>query len=397
MTQSIQEITVLGATGSVGASTLDIVARYPERYNIFALTAHTQVEKLFNLCLQFTPRYVVLQKEEDAQQLQVRLVEKKLKTQVLFGPQNLIEVAKAPEVDIVMAAIVGSAGLAPTLQAVKAGKKVLLANKEALVMAGQLFMDAVEEAGTTLLPIDSEHNAIFQALPHPYKGYALDGVEKILLTASGGPFRGFSLEELQQATPEKACKHPNWSMGKKISVDSATLMNKGLELIEAHWLFGIPVDKIEVVVHPQSIIHSMVQYLDGSVIAQMGNPDMRTPIAHALAYPERIEAGVKPLDCFALSGLTFERPNEYLFPCLSLARHALLQGGSAPAILNAANEIAVEAFLDKRLGFMEISTVVEKTLNACSQYKASTLEALLEIDNSARSYARTFVNEDSIN
>ena len=393
MTQSIQEITVLGATGSVGASTLDIVARYPERYKLFALTAHTQAQKLFDLCVQFTPRYAVVQQEKDAQQLQSRLIEKKLKTEVLFGSQNLVEVAKAREVDIVMAAIVGAAGLAPTLQAVKAGKKVLLANKEALVMAGKLFVDAVEKAGATLLPIDSEHNAIFQALPHPYKGYVVDGVEKILLTASGGPFRGLSLEQLQQVTPEQACKHPNWSMGRKISVDSATLMNKGLEVIEAHWLFNIPVYKIEVVVHPQSIIHSMVQYLDGSVIAQMGNPDMRTPIAHALAYPDRIEAGVKPLDCFALSGLTFERPNEHLFPCLSLARQALIQGGTAPAILNAANEIAVEAFLEQQLGFMDIPNVVEQTLNACSQYEANTLDALLEVDSRARYHARTFVNK----
>lgn len=392
MTQALQKITILGATGSIGCNTLDVIAQHPERYSVFALTAHTQVEKLFELCVKFTPYYAVLQKEEDAKRLQSQLTEQKLRTEVLFGEDNLIQVAQTREVDIVMAAIVGAAGMAPTLAAVKAGKKVLLANKEALVMAGQLFMNAVEKAKAVLLPIDSEHNAIFQALPHPYKDYDADGVEKILLTASGGPFRCFSLEELKHVTPQMACKHPNWSMGQKISVDSATLMNKGLELIEAHWLFHVPVTRIEVVVHPQSIIHSMVQYLDGSVIAQMGNPDMRTPIAHALAYPERIKSGVKPLDWFTLNALTFEKPKEDLFPCLSLARQALIEGGATPAILNAANEIAVKAFLEERLRFIDIPTVVERTINVCQESSAESLEALIEADSSARHYAMTIVN-----
>jgi 1-deoxy-D-xylulose-5-phosphate reductoisomerase len=388
-----QQITVLGATGSIGQSTLSVIARHPEHYQVFALTAHTQIEPLFSLCLQFRPRYAVLSHEQDAKVLQAQLNQAKMRTEVLVGEIGLIEVAKAPEVNIVMAAIVGAKGMPPTIAAAKAGKKVLLANKETLVMAGQLFMDAVSQGGATLLPIDSEHNAIFQALPHPYLGTAQAGVEKILLTASGGPFRGFKHEQLLHITPEMACKHPNWSMGKKISVDCATLMNKGLELIEAHWLFGVSAKQLDVVIHPQSVIHSMVQYIDGSVLAQMGNPDMRTPIAYALAYPKRIESGVMPLDFFALRQLDFEKPDTQLFPCLALALQALELGGAVPALLNAANEIAVAAFLTHRLRFVEIPLLVEQTIEAChAQHQADSLEALIVADAAARQYAQAWLN-----
>jgi 1-deoxy-D-xylulose-5-phosphate reductoisomerase len=388
-----QQITLLGATGSVGRSTLDVIARHPERYQVFALTAHTQIDQLFSLCMTFRPPYAVLSDKLQADVLQARLHTANIKTEVRYGEQGLIAVAQAAEVDIVLAAIVGASGMPATLAAAKAGKKVLLANKETLVLAGQLFMDAVRQGQATLLPIDSEHNAIFQALPHPYSNSLDAGVEKILLTASGGPFRGFSHAQLLQVTPEMACQHPNWSMGKKISVDCATLMNKGLELIEAHWLFDVSAAQLEVVIHPQSIIHSMVQYIDGSVLAQLGNPDMRTPIAYALAYPARIESGVAPLDFVALRQLDFEKPDLKLFPCLALALQALEQGGAAPALLNAANEIAVAAFLAHRLRFVEIPLLVTQTIEACyAKHTADSLEALIAADRAARQYANDWLH-----
>lgn len=391
-------ITVLGATGSIGVSTLDVVARHPERFGVFALTAHRQVDKLFEQCLQHRPVYAVVDCSEDAQALQVRLGAAGCCTEVLAGAASLVMVASAPEVDMVMAAIVGAAGLSPTLAAATAGKRVLLANKEALVMSGALFMQAVEESGATLLPIDSEHNAIFQALPSHFRAGVVDGTEvtRILLTASGGPFRRKPLEEFPDVTPEMACAHPNWVMGRKISVDSATMMNKGLEVIEAHWLFGAPTDRIEVVIHPESVIHSMVAYVDGSVLAQLGNPDMRTPIAHAMAYPERIDAGVRPLDLFSVAQLNFERPDFARFPCLALAYRALEAGGVAPAVLNAANEIAVGHFLDGGLRFDRIPAVIAAALDAVAPRAAETLDVVLEADREARRFAMDFVRRNYV-
>ncbi len=378
-------ITVLGATGSIGVSTLDVVARHPDLYRVVALTANSNVEDLFLQCLQFHPDYAVMADEKSAQDLANRLKSKASYIQVLSGIDGLEEVSRLPEVDYVMAAIVGAAGLLPALSAVRAGKRLLLANKEALVVSGQLFMDEAEKYGAEVLPIDSEHNAIFQCMPPDYaKGFADVGVRSILLTASGGPFREMSAEELLQVTPEQACAHPNWSMGQKISVDSATMMNKGLEVIEACWLFHTQPDKIKVVLHPQSVIHSMVEYTDGSVLAQMGNPDMRTPIAHALAWPKRIESGVSSLNLFEIARLDFEAPDCQRFPCLSLAYQAIEQGGSAPAILNAANEIAVAAFLDKRIGFTAIPKIVESTLAMIPVVGAQNLSELLEVDAEAR-------------
>lgn len=389
-------ITVLGATGSIGVSTLDVVARHPERFGVFALTAHRQVDKLFEQCLQHRPAYAVVDRSEDALLLQRRLDSAGCCTEVLSGAASLEAVASAPEADMVMAAIVGAAGLSPTLAAAKAGKRVLLANKEALVMSGALFMKVVEDSGATLLPIDSEHNAIFQALPSSFSGGVVDGTEvtRILLTASGGPFRCKPLDEFAAVTPEMACAHPNWVMGRKISVDSATMMNKGLEVIEAHWLFGARADRIEVVIHPQSVIHSMVAYVDGSVLAQLGNPDMRTPIAHAMAYPARIDAGVRPLDLFAIAQLNFERPDLARFPCLALAYQALEAGGVAPAVLNAANEVAVGHFLDGGLRFDRIPVVVAEALDAVAPRGAETLELVLEADHEARRFAMDFVRRN---
>lgn len=385
MAQHKQLITVLGATGSIGVSTLDVVARHPDRFGVFALTAYRQVDKLYEQCLLHRPSCAVLDQPEAAQQLQARLDEAGCCTVVLHGPAALAEVAAAPEVDMVMAAIVGAAGLAPSLAAARAGKRVLLANKEALVMSGALFMQEVAGSGATLLPIDSEHNAIFQALPAGFqRGDEAAGVTRILLTASGGPFRTKPLAELATVTPEMAVAHPNWVMGRKISVDSATMMNKGLEVIEAHWLFGLPADRIEVVIHPQSVIHSMVAYLDGSVLAQLGNPDMRTPIAHAMAYPERVDAGVRPLDLFSVARLDFERPDLERFPCLGLAYRVLREGGIAPAVLNAANEVAVSAFLEGRLGFDRIAALIEDTLDAIPNAPAGSLEAVFAADGLAR-------------
>ena len=386
----MQRITILGATGSIGVSTLDVLARHPGQYQVHALSAHSRVEELAAQCRQFRPQRAVVGSAEAADEL-ARLLAG-LAVDIAWGEAALCEIASSPDTDTVMAAIVGAAGLAPTLAAARAGKKILLANKEALVMSGQLFMDAVREHKATLLPIDSEHNAIFQSLPGAYaRDPGAAGVAKILLTASGGPFLARAVESLEDVTPEEACKHPNWSMGRKISVDSATMMNKGLEVIEAHWLFGAPADLIEVVIHPQSVIHSMVSYVDGSVLAQLGNPDMRTPIAHALAFPERIASGVAQLDLTTMGALQFHQPDFERFPCLALAFDALRAGGTAPALLNAANEIAVEAFLERRIGFRDIDRVVRRVMDEVAHGAASDIAAVMAQDAQARSAARQIV------
>jgi 1-deoxy-D-xylulose-5-phosphate reductoisomerase len=386
----MQRITILGATGSIGASTLDVLARHPDQYQVYALSAHARVDELAAQCRRFRPQRAVVGSPEAAARLRELLAG--IQIDVDHGEQALCDIASSPDTDTVMAAIVGAAGLAPTLAAARAGKKVLLANKEALVMSGQLFMDAVREHKATLLPIDSEHNAIFQSLPAHYaRDLDAAGVRKILLTASGGPFLQRAVETLEDVTPEQACKHPNWSMGRKISVDSATMMNKGLEVIEAHWLFGAPAERIEVVIHPQSVIHSMVSYVDGSVLAQLGNPDMRTPIAHALAYPARIASGVAPLDLTELGALEFHKPDFARFPCLALAFDALRAGGTAPALLNAANEIAVQAFLDRRIGFRDIDRVVRRVMDDNPHGAASSIEAVMAQDAQARRAAERIV------
>jgi 1-deoxy-D-xylulose-5-phosphate reductoisomerase len=388
--QSMQSITILGSTGSIGVSTLDVLARHPERYRVYALSAHTRVAELAAQCLQFQPEVAVVGSAQAAQQLEGLLREHGVKTRVSYGPAALCQIAATS--DMVMAAIVGAAGLAPTLAAARAGKKVLLANKEALVMSGALFMDAVAQNGATLLPIDSEHNAIFQCLPSHYQRQPqAHGVAKILLTASGGPFLHRTLDSLHDVTPEQAVAHPNWVMGRKISVDSATMMNKGLEVIEAHWLFGASSEQIEVVIHPQSVIHSMVSYDDGSVLAQLGNPDMRTPIAHALAYPERISSGVAPLDLTQVGQLQFEKPDFVRFPCLALAFDALRAGGSAAAILNAANEIAVEAFLQRKLGFRKIDQLIAQVMQQMPHTRVENIEHLLQQDQQARDLATSLL------
>jgi 1-deoxy-D-xylulose-5-phosphate reductoisomerase len=388
----ITRLTVLGSTGSIGKSTLDVVARHPDKYRIIALTAQQQDEALFEQCQRFRPRYAVLLDAAACERLSKRIAAAGLDVEVLCGAAALERVSTLPEVDAVMAAIVGAAGMPPTLAAAHAGKKILLANKETLVLAGHLFMDAVHRSGSALLPIDSEHNAIFQALPGGYGGdMKKAGVSKILLTASGGPFRNTPLEQLKAVTPEQACAHPNWSMGRKISVDSASMMNKGLEVIEAHWLFNAAADDIQVVVHPQSVIHSMVQYVDGSVLAQLGNPDMRTPIAYALAYPERIAAGVAPLDLFAIAKLDFVAPDFTRFPCLGLAYQALRSGGTAPALLNAANEIAVEAFLERRIAFLDIPRLIEDVLGKVTRKEVNLLQDVLDADAAARLAAREWI------
>ena len=392
MTQP-QQITVLGATGSIGLSTLDVIARHPERYQAFALTGYSRMAELEQLCVRHRPQFAVVADEVSAGRLQAALNAAGMPTRVLVGEDALCEVASHPQVDAVMAAIVGAAGLKPTLAAVRAGKKVLLANKEALVMSGALFMQAVREHGATLLPIDSEHNAIFQCLPGDYgRGLAAVGVRRILLTASGGPFRETPLDQLENVSPEQACAHPNWSMGRKISVDSASMMNKGLELIEACWLFDARPAQVEVVIHPQSVIHSLVDYVDGSVLAQLGNPDMRTPIANALAWPERIDSGVAPLDLFAVARLDFQRPDEQRFPCLRLARQAAEVGGCAPARLNAANEVAVAAFLERRICFPEIARIIEDTLDREPSAAVENLDAVLAADAQARALANDWLN-----
>jgi 1-deoxy-D-xylulose-5-phosphate reductoisomerase len=387
MGQSSQTITVLGSTGSIGLSTLDVLARHPDQFSVYALTANSSVDSLFQQVQQFQPRYAVLRDETLADDFASRLKAAGLETEVLCGEQGLCQVAAGA--DVCMAAIVGAAGLLPTLAAVEAGRKVLLANKESLVMAGRLFMDAVERSGACLLPIDSEHNAIFQCLPKVSRnGLDVLGVRRILLTGSGGPFRQRSLESLVNVTPDEACAHPNWSMGRKISVDSATMMNKGLELVEACWLFHCDPARVDVVVHPQSVIHSMVEYVDGSVLAQMGNPDMRTPIAHALAWPERLESGVSSLDLIAQQRLDFEAPDELRFPCLRLAREAAEAGGTASAVLNAANEIAVAAFLDGGLRFTDIPLVLERVVSAQENVEPLSLEIVQAADAEARERAR---------
>jgi len=388
----IANLTILGATGSIGASTLDVVARHPDRFRVVALTANRRVEELVKLCQRFRPAYACIADASRAAQLRERLAATGVSARVLAGEEGLIEAASLPEVDCVMAAIVGAAGLRATLAAARAGKKLLLANKEALVTAGPVFMHTVRASGAMLLPIDSEHNAIFQCLPPFASGeLAAKGIRRILLTGSGGPFRSRARAELHRVTPAEACAHPNWVMGRKISVDSATMMNKGLEVVEAHWLFGAAPAQIEVVVHPQSVVHSMVEYADGSVIAQLGNPDMRTPIAQALAYPERIAAGVSALDLFGIGSLTFEKPDFERFPALGLAYAALRAGGAAPTILNAANEVAVAAFLDGGLPFLEITAVIEETLAAVAGGALATIDDVLAADENARLHARQIV------
>ncbi|RRV69117.1 1-deoxy-D-xylulose-5-phosphate reductoisomerase [Stutzerimonas frequens] len=389
------QVTVLGATGSIGLSTLDVIARHPDRYAVFALTGFSRLAELRALCLVHRPRFAVAADEIQAGVLQQQLREDGLTTQVMSGEGGLSEVAAHPETDVVMAAIVGAAGLKPTLAAVQSGKRVLLANKEALVMSGALFMRALRDSGAVLLPIDSEHNAIFQCLPSAYsQGLGSVGVRRILLTASGGPFREFAPERLIDVTPEQACAHPNWSMGRKISVDSASMMNKGLELIEACWLFDAHPNQVEVVIHPQSVIHSMVDYVDGSVLAQLGNPDMRTPIAHALAWPERIESGVSALDLLQIGRLDFQAPDDSRFPCLQLARQSAENGGTAPAMLNAANEVAVEAFLNRRIRFTEIASIIDDVLNREAPVAVGCLEDVLAADRCARERAGQWLDRN---
>ena len=388
----MQRITILGATGSIGMSTLDVVGRHPDRYRVYALTAHNRVTELAEQCERFAPEVAVVGTADAAAALKKLLSDKSLKTEVDYGEAALCTVASASGCDVVMAAIVGAAGLTPTLAAAHAGKKVLLANKEALVMSGRLFMDAIGASGATLLPIDSEHNAIFQCLPYAYRRVPSDhGIAKVLLTASGGPFLKRAIDSLETVTPEEAVAHPNWVMGRKISVDSATMMNKGLEVIEAHWLFGAAASQIDVVIHPQSVIHSMVSYVDGSVLAQLGNPDMRTPIAHALAYPERMTSGVKAVDLTEIGQLAFLKPDFQRFPCLKLAYDALLAGGTAPAILNAANEVAVQAFLDRRIGFRAIDRLLDRVMDAVPHGEAADIDTLLDYDRRARQSAQSFI------
>lgn len=388
----MQNLTVLGSTGSIGASTLDVVARHPDKFRIVALTANLQVDLLFRQCVQFRPQYAVLLDEDAATRLRQLVREAGLSVEVLCGVAALEQVSVLPEVDAVMAAIVGAAGLRPTLAAARAGKKILLANKETLVMAGSVFMDAVRASGSVLLPIDSEHNAIFQALPQGYDGdLARNGVRRILLTASGGPFRDTPLSGLADVTPEQACTHPNWSMGKKISVDSASMMNKGLEVIEARWLFNASADDIQVVVHPQSVIHSLVEYVDGSVIAQLGNPDMRIPIAYGLAWPERIDSGVKSLDLFKVATMNFSAPDFDRFPCLALAYQALRAAGTAPSMLNAANEVAVSAFLDRQIPFLAIPRIIAGVLDALPVKAVGSLDDVLDADAEARHAAQQHI------
>ncbi len=392
-----QSVCILGVTGSIGQSTLKILSQHPDKYSVFAVSAHSRISELVEICKQFRPKVVVVPEHKIAE-LKTSFVQENIQgIDILVGQDGLVDIASHPDVDVVMAAIVGAAGLLPTLAAVKAGKRVLLANKEALVMSGEIMMQAALDHQALLLPVDSEHNAIFQSLPHNYlqvdrTGQPQLGVSKILLTASGGPFLNHSLEQLEHVTPQQACKHPNWSMGQKISVDSATLMNKGLELIEACHLFSISEHFVTVVVHPQSIIHSMVQYVDGSTLAQMGNPDMCTPIAHALAWPERLQTSVPALDLFEYSQLNFQAPDTQKFPALNLARQAMRAGGLAPTILNAANEIAVEAFLKERIGFTHIPQVVEHTLQDLENAAAESIECILDKDKVARSIAQKYIS-----
>lgn len=387
----MKRLAVCGSTGSIGVHTLDVVSRNRARYELFALTAHSDVDGLAAQCRRWRPRIAVMSSESAAGRLAAILAEEIPEIEVLAGASGLTQVAMHPEVDYVMAAIVGAAGLMSSLAAARAGKRVLLANKEALVMSGRLFMDAVRDGGAELLPIDSEHNAIFQCLPRTHSGPVESGVRRVLLTGSGGPFRARDPESLHDVTPTDACAHPNWSMGRKISVDSATMMNKGLEVIEACWLFDMEPESVEVIVHPQSVIHSMVEYEDGTVLAQLGNPDMRTPIAHALAWPDRIDSGVAPLDLVGMSRLDFEAPDFDRFPCLRLGFEAARAGGTAPAALNAANEVAVDAFLNGRLRFTRIARIAEATVAACSGEEPRTLDDVLDLDRLARIRAAEFI------
>ena len=388
-----QSLTILGSTGSIGTSTLDVVARHPERFRIFALSGHSQTAKLAEQCLAFRPQYAVTANEAQAAELRAHLAAAGCQTEVLHGEQALCDIAAAPETDGVMAAIVGAAGLPPTLAAARAGKTIYLANKETLVVSGSLFMQTAAQSDARILPVDSEHNAIYQVLP-PEKGcLKQNGVQSIILTASGGPFLHTDLADFPAITPEQAVKHPNWQMGRKISVDSATMMNKGLELIEAHWLFNCPPEKLETVIHPQSVVHSMVRYADGSVLAQMGTPDMRTPIAYCLGLPERIASGVPPLDFATLSALTFETPDYRRFPCLELAYQAMQAGGGVPCVLNAANEIAVAAFLAGRIRFTDIAHTVQHCLEQDFSGSHHSLEGLLDLDAAARRAAEAFVQQ----
>jgi 1-deoxy-D-xylulose-5-phosphate reductoisomerase len=383
----VQNVTILGSTGTIGQQTLDVIARHINEYRVYALAANSNVEALLKQCIQFKPEIAVLLDDQAAKELRVQLKSHNLKTEVISGMAGLEQVSSDSQVDIVMAAIVGAAGLKPAMAAALAGKRILLANKETLVMAGSLFMQAVVQGGATLLPIDSEHNAIFQVMPpQQFKHLADGGVSKIILTASGGPFRRYTQEQLSAVSPELALKHPNWVMGAKITIDSATLMNKGLEVIEAHWLFNAQPNQIEVVVHPQSIIHSMVEYVDGSILAQLGNPDMRTPIAYALGYPDRIESGVDSLNLLEIAKLEFEAPDVKRFPCLQLAYDALQLAGTAPAILNAANEVAVAAFLDKKIHFLDIPSLIANALDNIKTTPVTTLEQLIAVDAEARQF-----------
>jgi len=390
-----QNVSILGATGTIGLHTLDVITQHPDRFSVFALTANSSVKALFDLCQRYTPQYAVMLQAAAAKELDAQLKTIGANTIVLHGEDALCYVASHEQVDTVMAAIVGAAGLHPAMAAAKAGKRILLANKETLVMAGNLFMQAVIDGGATLLPIDSEHNAIFQVMPqqasHHGASLSSQGVKRILLTASGGPFRNASLAELKAVTRAQALNHPNWVMGPKITVDSASLMNKGLEVIEAHWLFNAPAAQIDVVVHPQSVIHSMVEYIDGSVLAQLGNPDMRTPIAYGLGYPDRLSSGVSSLDLLTTARLDFSAPDLQRFPCLRIAYDALNMGGTAPATLNAANEIAVEAFLAEKIGFMDIPAIIESVLSAASTAPVESIEQLVAVDSAARQAARQWL------
>lgn len=393
-TMTQQVLTILGSTGSIGESTLDVVSRHPEKFRVFALAGHRQVDKLAAQCKQFRPEYAVVGDAGHAAELEKKLKQEGIDTQVLYGAQALIDVASADEVSGVMCAIVGAAGLPSALAAAQKGKTIYLANKETLVVSGALFMETARQNGAAVLPIDSEHNAIFQVLPRDYTGRLNEhGINSIILTASGGPFLNTDLSTFDSITPEQAVKHPNWSMGCKISVDSASMMNKGLELIEAHWLFNCPPEKLEVVIHPQSVIHSMVRYRDGSVLAQLGNPDMRTPIAYCLGLPERIDSGVGELDFGALSALTFQKPDFDRFPCLKLAYQAMNAGGAAPCVLNAANEVAVAAFLDKRIKFTDIAQVVAHCLAQDFSDGHHDIESLLAQDAQTRRQAEVFIGK----
>ncbi len=395
----MKRITLLGSTGSIGINTLDVIARHPDSFEVFALTAHQNLERLLEQTVQFKPKYAVIAEIADKvvglAEVKSKFRQKAPQTELLIGPDALAFVASHDNVDSVMAAIVGAAGLLPTLAAARSGKQLLLANKEALVVAGELLMEAVAESGAVLLPIDSEHNAIFQCLPsdYPVRGFERSGIDKIILTGSGGPFRELPLAQFSDITPEQACAHPNWDMGRKISVDSATMMNKGLELIEACHMFQISLSQIDVLLHPQSIIHSMVSYRDGSVIAQLGQPDMRTPIAYGLSWPERMEAGVEPLDFTKVSQLTFESPCEKRYPCLALAKQAFTEGGNMPAVLNATNEIAVDAFLNRQLDFKGIAEINQQVLELTPGISCDSIEDLLAEDRIARERAQKLIQK----